>query len=373
MNNLETAKGITAGPDSNTVAETHSSWFGGASDWATGAASDVWSATTGAARVAGQLGLGFADQVIEHPLETAAEVAGGVVVAAVAAEAGIGLAGAAAIAAVPAIGYGIYRGVQIASTEGIGAIPSHVEATYDQAADFVSNAGNAIASVYHGTAGSGDMAASERQVQDLGKAAVPLVAGAIGGASGELGQIAFQGGVKTLTSLSESVLPSLTLEPAYAGLAPAAIAGASRGTVASESTLAAAGATTTGAGVVQHMESSNLKATSQASSELDPYRAKSLFVEGRVAAAPAAATAEERTLTGAVSNAFRDADQIIAKGGRLGNMEIGKTADGWLQLKFVDGPMQDSVAFYQPGDSSFLMTKSGAGADAHILPMAGRQ
>jgi hypothetical protein len=67
----------------------------------------------------------------------------------------------------------------IASTEGVGAIPSHIDQSYSEAKSALASAGQAIASVYRG----GDPI-SDQKVEAMGRAAIPFTAGAVGGAGG---------------------------------------------------------------------------------------------------------------------------------------------------------------------------------------------
>ena len=132
----------------NTPAEKpHDS--GDTHNWATDFASSVW----GAAKVVGHVAYGAAAEVANHPLKAAAEVAGGVAVAAAAAELGIGVTAAAAVGAVALTGYGVYRGAQIAATEGVGAIPDHIRAEYQDIKHKANTVMDAAASVYRGDTG----------------------------------------------------------------------------------------------------------------------------------------------------------------------------------------------------------------------------
>jgi hypothetical protein len=358
-------------------APEHSSLIDSAKNWVRSAAADAWSATKGTARVATQLGVGFATQAYEHPDETAAEVAGGIVIAGVSAEAGIGVAGAAAIAAVPAAGYGLYRSVQIARTEGISALPGHIEQSYDQAKSFVLSSAGAVATVYRGTADGGDAAKAAQQVQELGKDALPIAAGVVGGAGGELGQVALTTAGKAITWLAESTLPVLTLEPAYAGLVPPALAGAARGSSSLEPIVAATAATATGAAAFQRVAADNTKGgegtggVDQSRVELDDFSRKNLFVEGKLQGTNTAGTADQASFSRSLGNLFNNPEPILSKGGRAGNIQLKKDTDGWLEAQITDGPMKGTIALYKPGDTTFIVERAASASDPHIIQMPG--
>jgi len=384
--------------DSHTDAPAPQSWLTSSTDWVSHAASEAWSATAGTARVAGELGKGFATQVYEHPGLTLVEVGAAALVAGAAAEAGIGLAGAAAIAAVPAAGYGLYRGAQIAATEGVGAIPAHMAQTYDEAKAFVSSSADAVASVYHGNGQSGDLAQAQATVQHLGGMAVPLVAGGIGGAGGELGSAAIVGGGKALSSLLESTIP--VPELAYAGGVPGAMGAGTGGAV--ESTAVGAATATTGAAATHSMEMpsaagggarAEAPAAGVARDDMgrrldtpsarggergeapatgvarDEFGRQQEFVEGRPAAAVPEVPAETSGVLRGLRNVFSNADKILAGGGRAGNIELSKGADGWLTAHFVDGPMKGTTGIYEPGTNTFLVERGEDYANSHSFPM----
>lgn len=195
----------------------------GAGSWAEEAASDAWSATSGALRVVGQPLRGAANRVLNHPLETASEVAVGLGVATGAAMSGIGVVGGAAIAAIPAA---IYVG-RIALTDGVQAVPGRVAQDYRDVRANLSALGDDITTVYRG--GSQSRAAEER-LQRVGEGAVPLAAGLIGGSGTRLGRELLGVAGRTAEDIARTTLmptlPGLSLAPALAAGSERALAAA---------------------------------------------------------------------------------------------------------------------------------------------------
>jgi len=329
----------------------------GLSSWLSGAAQDAWSAAKGAGRVAEDMGIGFAKQAYEHPGQTLAEIGAGAVVTAAATEVGLGVVGTAAIAALPAAAYGIYRGVDIARTEGIGAIPSHMEQTLKEAQNFVSTSAEAIGSVYKG--GTIETTGADLKVEALGRGAVPLAAGALGG---ELGETVAQLG----RVMSENMLPVLTLEPAYVDPIPAIIGGSSRGSSSLEAGVAGAATSGSGASILQRNDSNHESGGAQSEAPSDEYGRQQLFIEGRRVVTPA--TPAETSVGGTLSDLFRNPEQILSNGGKAGNIQLTKTPDGWLEAEFAAGPMQGTIALYKPGDSSFII-ESSKSSQPHVMQL----
>jgi hypothetical protein len=226
--------------------ENQSSWLAKTGDWISSSAADAWSATKGAARVGGQVAMGVAEQIYEHPLQTAGQVAGTALAIGLIAEAGVGTAGAVAIAAVPAAGYGLYRGAQIAAKEGFSAIPGHIKETYQEGKAALSSAADAAATVYRGNSSPADMQIADAKLQNVGRVATPFLVGAVGGAGGEIGQAAVRTSERAILSLSSkisrgsSTLPELTIESGTAGAAAGAAAAGATGMESSRLISAAA-------------------------------------------------------------------------------------------------------------------------------------
>jgi hypothetical protein len=380
LSNTFSVGGNKMGIDTPSDATAPSNQTPDSSSWVGRMAADSWSATSGALRVAGQLSVGFASQVYEHPGETLAEVAGAALIAGGAAEAGIGVLGAAAIAAVPAAAYGLYRAEEITRTEGVSAIPTHIAQTYDQARAFAAISADAVASVYQGSTGHGDLAQAKQKVQDLGAMTVPLAAAAVGGAGGELGATVLRGGASLLRGLADATLPTLTLEPAYVNIGRVAFGGATTSSAGLETTAAAA-ATTTGAAAIHEMRAPTPEAggsgdtglgptaDEEKAARIDVYANKQVFVDGRLAAAAKVVAPDSGSAEAGLRRVFTEADKILADGGRAGNIELSQAPHGWLEAKFVAGPLKDTIALYEPGTDSFMVERSADAADAHIFKM----
>jgi hypothetical protein len=313
-----------------------------------GVAAEAWSLTTGtahmamgAARVTEHVAVGFGKEVVQHPGRALAEVAGAAVVGAVAVEAGVGLVGAAAIAAVPLAAYGVYKGVQIATHEGIGAIPKHLEHAVQNAGHVIADTGRAIGTVYHG----GDehdskFRQAEDRVEDVGRAGVPIVAGLAGGEVGAAyGPALLRGGSGVL----RDAFAPLALEPAYAYPIP-------RGEIPNGTPSPTTLPTTSAMAVTA--EATALGGRQPDGTREPTYDSQQLFIEGKLAVLPKGVLEQSGILT-KVQTAFKNAEQLVrTNGGRVGNMQV--TIDnGTTHIEFVDGPLKGAEAMRLPGEDKF--------------------
>ena len=347
-----------------------------ATNWLSEAASDTWSATTGAARVAGQVGLGAAEEVYEHPVKALAEVGTGIAAGAAMVAGGVTLAEGAALAAVPLAAYGVYKAGDIAIHEGVGAIPAHMADTYHEVKNGVAGAFDAASTVYHGSADRATLDASQQRLQTVGRYVVPFAAGMIGGAGSQLGTEAVTVAGSLATRVAESTLPSLTLEPAYATVAGA-------GTSALEVAAARAAAGLPAAAAAESLAESPLimRRTDDSSppggsgprsgevaqsASTDEGAIQQQFIDGRRVGTPAAASPEGTSLGNAFKSIFIDADKTIASGGRIGNIQLTKEDDGWLFARIEEGPMEGTTAMYKPGDKSFLFERKAGSSSVKV-------
>jgi hypothetical protein len=197
----------------------------------------VWSDTVGAARVAKQVTLGAAQQVWEHPLETAKDVGIGVGATGLAVVAEIGAPTAAGIAALPAEAYVTYNEIGAGVTEGIdgyrrhGALGLAIQQGFIASADYMDGLAAAVKEKGHSLLSAGStvfrsdstdpkLSESEVTLRGFGAGAVPVVAGMIGGSS-RLGVDGLQMAAKFGNAVGNEIhnlrVPGVpTLEPAYA-------------------------------------------------------------------------------------------------------------------------------------------------------------
>ena len=349
-----------AHPDSS---QAHHNPIGDAANRLFHEAASAWSATKGGTRVAEQAAVGIGKQVIEHPLTTAAEVGASVLIAGAAVETGIGVAGIAAVAAIPLAGYGLYKGAQIASREGVGAIPKHIAAAYHHAKESVESTAASVATVYHG----GDPAKlvdAERQVQNVGRASVPFIAGALGGGASELGSAVIgtveRGGITAAKDIMSS-FPSMTLQPALADGGVYSTAGAiaqatSRASIAIGEGAAATSLTGTGPTIMNQMsretEGAGGSGGESGGNSLSQERNRARFIDGRVAPIRAP---EGPSLMKTWQSIFKDPEAILKGKPKVefGNMEVENLGDGTYMAKVIDGPKADTAAIYKKGDPTF--------------------
>jgi hypothetical protein len=323
---------------------------GASHSWAADFASSVW----GAAKVVGTVVEGAADEVIEHPLKAAAEVATGLAVGVVAAEAGIGVVAAAAVGGVALAAYGAVRGIEIARTEGVGAIPAHMKQAYEDVKHSAGNVLNAASTIYHGEKGAkADQAAAE--LENVGRGVVPLVLTAVGGAGAELGQMALRGGAQVLGDF----LPALTFEPAYAYAGGGIVGGAIATTparVGAESVIAAEGA-----GVAMKMADGS----EGNGGNMSDYDRQQHFIDGKKVPGPVEAPAGAATEIG---KGFEDIDNVMKNGGVRGNFKFSDDGNGSYSVKVTGGPLAGRTAIWQKGDAQFHMDLSGSGSTSFDLP-----
>jgi len=211
-----------------------------ASHWTDQARSEVetvWSNTVGAARVAEQVTLGAAQQVWEHPVETAKDVGIGLGATGLAVVAEIGAPTAAAIAALPAEAYVTYNEIGAGVKEGIDGYRRHgdlglaIQQGFIASADYMDGLAAAVKEKGHSLLSAGStvfrsdstdpkLSESEATLREFGAGAVPVAAGMIGGSS-RLGvdglQIAAKFGNAVGNEIRNLRVPGMpTLEPAYA-------------------------------------------------------------------------------------------------------------------------------------------------------------
>jgi hypothetical protein len=287
----------------------------------------------------GDVAAGAAHEVVEHPLKTAAEVAGGLVLATAAAELGVGALAGAAVGGVALAGYGVVRGIQIASKEGIGAIPAHMKGAYEDAKHSAGDMLSAASTIYHGETGQKAEQAAAK-LESLGRGAVPIAAFAVGGGAGEYGQMALRGGAQML----EDILPALSLEPAYAlaggGIVGGAIA-TTPGRFGAEQVAAAAEA-----GAVMQMS----EAGPGRGGNMSDYDRQQHFIEGKkgpvLPEAPTGPAAQ-------IGEGFKNIDNVLKNGGKSGYLEFADDGNGWYSVKVTEGPWAGRTGIWEKGAAKF--------------------
>jgi len=314
-------------PESRTDSDHHSHETGGVTSWASDFAGHVW----GAAKVVGHFAAGAGHEIVEHPLKTAAEVAVGAGVAVAAAEVGIGLTAGAAVAGVALVGYGAVRGVQIAAKEGVGAIPEHMKEAYESAKHSAGDVISAAGLVYRGEQGKkGEDAAAT--LENVGRAAVPLAAMAVGGVGSDLAKAAVNGGARIL----EDVLPPMTLfEPAYAGAG--GVAGGARVLAQAPARLSAEGGLLAGG-------------TAMASENMTDFDRQQHFIEGT--RAPGVVEAPPGPAT-EIGKGFKNIDEVMKNGGTRGFFKFNDDGNGWYSVEVTGGPLQGRTGIWEKGSKVF--------------------
>jgi S1-C subfamily serine protease len=156
---------------------------------------------------------GAAREVIDHPGKVAAEVAIGAGVVLASEALGVGAVAGAAIVAVPLAAYGIYKGVQMARKEGIGAIPHHLAESFKETKD---NVVNTIATELHPLSHTAaQRAEADANLKALGASSTHFATGAVGGAAAGIETGAIEGfGNEFLASMEHWGTGGL--RPAYA-------------------------------------------------------------------------------------------------------------------------------------------------------------
>lgn len=315
--------------------------------WASSFASSVW----GAAKVTGDWAAGAAKEVMEHPLKTAAEVGAGIATTAVAAELGVGVAAGAAIGGVALAGYGVYRGAQIAATEGVGAIPEHMRQSYNDTKNNLSGLIDAASTVYHGEGGQKERDAAER-LESAGRASVPFAAAIVGGTGGEIGQAAIRGGANAIND----ILPSLSFQPelAYAGagrIAGNAMSAIQSATISGEhvAVAGAAGAT------VSKMTGGN-----------EPtYNSQHEFVHGKRVSA---VRPPDDGIATKISNELPSVDKIIKEGGEKGGLKFVDEGKGMISIEVTDGPQAGLTGLYDKNEGKLLLEGKESRSYVYQLP-----
>jgi len=318
-------------------AGSHHSWAGDFAASCRGAAAAVGHAAAGVAHVVGDVAVGAAHEVAAHPLKAAAEVGTGVVLAAAAVELGVGVVAGAAVGAVALAGYGAYKGVEIASKESVGAIPGHMRHALEEAKHDAGDLIGAAATVYNGEKGQKGEEAAAR-LENVGRATVPFAAAAIGGAGGEIGQMALRGGARVLAD----ILPALSLEPAYAYAGGSTMGGAIAtmpGRVGGEQAALAAGT----AGTTMHMSDSSRGGMSE-------YDRQQHFIEGK--GAPGAIDAPPGPMT-ELGKALKNIDQVMKQGGVKGNFKFTDDGKGIITVEVTDGPLKGRTGLWEKGSPQF--------------------
>ncbi len=172
-----------------------------------------------AGHIAIELTKGAVNEVKNHPgkiitdVAVGAAVATGVEMAAVptAVVAGVGLG----IGAVAAVGYGVYKSVEIARKEGIAAIPKHVEQAVKKGAEFVDTE---IHLEHHTIA---ERKAADKEVEAIGGMASHVIAGGLGGVSGRLIKSGIDAGIAFGDRVGAQVVTGLTHRWQEAPVGPA--------------------------------------------------------------------------------------------------------------------------------------------------------
>jgi hypothetical protein len=324
-------------PEARTDNSQHAHESGGIASWASDFAASAWGAT----KVVGHVVAGAAHEVVEHPLKTAGEVAVGVAAGVAAAELGVGLAAGAVAAGAVMVGYGAVRGVQIAAREGVGAIPGHMSEAYQEAKKSAGDVLSAAGSVYRGESGKkGEDAAAV--LENVGRAAVPVAAMAVGGAAGDAAKAALRGGVQVL----EDLLPPLTIgEPALAyaggGIAGGARAIAQAGGRLSVETGALVGATGAGASYMTREGEGG---------GMSDYDRQQHFIDGKKIPGPVEAPEGPAAEVG---KGFRDIDQVLKDGGTRGYFKFQNDGKGWYSVEVTDGPLKGRTGIWERGSTKF--------------------
>ncbi len=184
--------------------------------WLANAVSETYQAAGAVLHTGLTVAEGAVEQVVEHPLQVAADVALGAGAVLATEALGLGTVAVAAAAAVPLVGYGIYKGLEIASTEGISAIPKHF---LDSCVSTLNTVAQTVgAELYPGEHTQSEKEQADANLRAVGAGGVSLAAFSLGGPVKVAGANILRSAVELAGKGSTDLIEALGVRSGYGGL-----------------------------------------------------------------------------------------------------------------------------------------------------------